>query len=59
VPYLGRSQFSYAVHALRLLPQPGSSMNTYSAEIIAQYNDRVKRHQTQVRLDGGTLLAAG
>jgi len=33
-------------------------MDAYSGEIIAQYNDRVKRHQTQAQLDDGTPLAA-
>jgi hypothetical protein len=33
-------------------------MDAYSDEIIAQYNDRVKRPQTQARLDVGTLQAA-
>jgi hypothetical protein len=33
-------------------------MDAYSYEIIAQYNDRVKRHQTQAQLDVGTLQAA-
>jgi hypothetical protein len=33
-------------------------MDTDSDEIIAQYNDRVKRHQTRAPLDGGTLPAA-
>jgi hypothetical protein len=32
-------------------------MDTDSDEIIAQYNDRVKRHQTRALLDGGTPLA--
>ncbi len=34
-------------------------MHTYSHEIIAQYNDRVKRDQTRAQRDGGTRLAAG
>jgi len=34
-------------------------MDTYGDEIIAQYNDRVKRHQTRAQHDGGTLPAAG
>jgi hypothetical protein len=34
-------------------------MDAYSDEIIAQYNDRVKRHQTQVQRDDGTLRVSG
>jgi hypothetical protein len=34
-------------------------MDAYSDEIIAQYNDRVKRQQTQVQLDDGTRRVTG